>query len=46
VYFLTPKIFDIIDKLKPSWRGELEITNALQLLMDKGNKIGFAFSWG
>jgi len=23
VYFLTPKIFDIIKKLKPSWRGEL-----------------------
>jgi len=32
VYFLTPKIFDIIKKLKPSWRGELEITEALQLL--------------
>jgi glucose-1-phosphate thymidylyltransferase len=34
VYFLTPKIFDIIDKLKPSWRDELEITDALQLMMD------------
>jgi len=39
VYFLTPKIFDIIDKLKPSWRGELEITDALQLLMTEGNMI-------
>ena len=39
IYFLTPKIFDIIDKLKPSWRGELEITEALQLLMEDGNKI-------
>ena len=39
VYFLTPKIFDIIDNLKPSSRGELEITDALQLLMDKGNTI-------
>ena len=29
IYFLTPKIFDIIDNLKPSWRGELEITDAL-----------------
>jgi len=37
VYFLTPKIFDIIDKLKPSWRGELEITDALQMMMD--NKL-------
>lgn len=41
VYFLTPKIFDIIDKLKPSWRGELEITEALQLLMENGNKIEY-----
>jgi glucose-1-phosphate thymidylyltransferase len=36
VYFLTPKIFEIIKHLKPSWRGELEITEALQLLMDNG----------
>jgi glucose-1-phosphate thymidylyltransferase len=41
IYFLTPKIFDIIDNLKPSWRGELEITDALDLLMNKGNKIEY-----
>ena len=41
IYFLTPKIFDIIDNLKPSWRGELEITDALDLLMNKGNKIDY-----
>lgn len=41
VYFLTAKIFDIIDKLKPSWRGELEITDALQLLMEDGNSIEY-----
>jgi len=41
IYFLTPKIFDIIDNLKPSLRGELEITDALQMLMDKGNKIEY-----
>jgi glucose-1-phosphate thymidylyltransferase len=41
VYFLTPKIFDIIDKLKPSWRGELEITEALQLLMEHGKTIEY-----
>jgi len=39
VYFLTPKIFGVIDNLKPSSRDELEITDALQLLMDKGNTI-------
>lgn len=41
IYFLTPKIFDVIDNLKPSWRGELEITEALQLLMDNGDKIEY-----
>jgi glucose-1-phosphate thymidylyltransferase len=41
IYFLTPKIFGIIDKLKPSWRGEFEITEALQMLMDNGDKIDY-----
>lgn len=41
IYFLTPKIFDIIDNLKPSWRGELEITDALDMLMNQGNKIEY-----
>ncbi len=41
VYFLTPKIFDIIKKLKPSWRNELEITDALQLLLNEKGKINF-----
>ena len=41
IYFLTPKIFDVIDQLKPSWRGELEITDALDLLMHQGNKIEY-----
>jgi len=41
IYFLTPKIFDIIDNLKPSWRGELEITDALDMLMNNGSKIEY-----
>jgi len=41
IYFLTPKIFGVIDRLKPSWRGEFEITEALQMLMDDGNKIEY-----
>ena len=36
IYFLTPKIFKIIDNLKPSSRGELEITDALQMLLSVG----------
>ena len=41
IYFLTPKIFGVIDRLKPSWRGEYEITEALQMLMDDGDKIEY-----
>ena len=41
IYFLTPKIFEVIDRLQPSWRGEFEITEALQMLMDDGDKIEY-----
>ena len=41
IYFLTPRIFDIIDELKPSWRNELEITDALDLLLKKNGKISY-----
>jgi glucose-1-phosphate thymidylyltransferase len=41
IYFLTPKIFDVISRLKPSWRNELEITDALQILLEEENKIGY-----
>ena len=34
IYFLTPVVFDIIDNLKPSWRDELEIADALQQLLE------------
>ena len=39
IYLLTPKIFDIIDNLKPSWRNELEITDALDILLQNNNSI-------
>jgi len=39
IYVFTPAIFDQIEKLKPSWRGELEITEAIQGLIDDGNRI-------
>ncbi|EIJ66909.1 glucose-1-phosphate thymidylyltransferase [Candidatus Nitrosopumilus salaria BD31] len=41
IYFLTPKIFEIIKRVKPSWRNELEITDALQMLLEEGNKITY-----
>ena len=39
LYFLTPKIFEVIDRLKPSSRNELEITDALQMLLEENHNI-------
>ena len=41
IYFLTPIIFDLIDNLKPSWRNELEIVDALQMLLDINHKVRY-----
>ena len=41
IYFLTPKIFEKIKKLKPSWRNELEIVDALQMILDNNETISY-----
>ena len=41
IYFLTPLIFDLIDNLKPSWRNEFEIVDALQMLLDINEKLKY-----
>lgn len=41
IYLLTPTIFDIIDRLKPSWRNEYEITDSLQMLLQEQYKITY-----
>ena len=41
IYLLTPKIFEIIENLTPSWRNEFEITDALDCLLRKGNNISY-----
>jgi glucose-1-phosphate thymidylyltransferase len=46
VYFFKPIIFEMIKQLKPSWRGELEITDAIQMLMEKGYKVNHDFITG
>ena len=46
VYFLNPSFFEIIEKLTPSWRNELEITEALQLFMKSGGTINYDFVTG
>lgn len=42
VYLLRSSIFDSISSLKPSWRGELEITDAIQGLIDRGLPVGYS----
>ncbi|MDX6590021.1 MAG: glucose-phosphate thymidylyltransferase [Solirubrobacterales bacterium] len=39
VYLFMPAIFDAARALEPSWRGELEITEAIQGLIDDGHRV-------
>jgi glucose-1-phosphate thymidylyltransferase len=36
IYFFDAKVFDAVRRIKPSARGELEITDAIQCLIDEG----------
>jgi glucose-1-phosphate thymidylyltransferase len=39
VYIFSPSVHEAVRNLKPSWRGELEITEAIQWLIDQGNTV-------
>ncbi|MFN0159467.1 MAG: glucose-1-phosphate thymidylyltransferase [Bacteroidota bacterium] len=42
IYLYDKTIFEAVKAIKPSARGELEISDAHQYLIDKGYKIGYA----
>ena len=39
VYMFDPTIFEAVNNIKPSWRNELELTDAIQWLIDNGYKV-------
>jgi len=39
VYMFDKNIFEAVNAIKPSWRDELEITDAIQYLVDKGYEV-------
>jgi UTP--glucose-1-phosphate uridylyltransferase len=38
-YIFSPVIFDMIRRVAPDARGEIQLTNAIQLLCDKGRRV-------
>lgn len=39
LYVFNDHVFDAVKQIKPSWRGELEITDTIQTLLNQGHKI-------
>jgi glucose-1-phosphate thymidylyltransferase len=39
IYMFDHTVFEAVNQIQPSWRGELEITDAIQWLVDHGRRV-------
>ena len=39
IYMFDHHVFEAVDNIKPSWRSELEVTDTIQYLIDKGLEV-------
>jgi UTP--glucose-1-phosphate uridylyltransferase len=45
-YVFTPTIFDVLEEVKPGKGGEIQLTDAIRMLLDQEPVYGFPFTWG
>ena len=45
-YVFTPEIFDVLDQVKPGVGGEIQLTDAIALLLSDHDVFGWVFSHG
>jgi len=46
VYMFDKNVFEAAGKISPSWRNELEITDAIQTMIEDGNKVDYRLVTG
>ena len=45
-YVFTPEIFDVLDRVQPGVGGEIQLTDAIAMLMDDRSVLGWVFDEG